>query len=69
MAGRYESLSDNLKLIVLWPSKEDPGLWVQDSRDHNDYNTVYSGNLLVFGKDTTDILMVFNTSFPLIEVG
>ena len=41
---------------------------MQDYRYHNEYITVKSGDLIIFSKDPTGILRVFNTLFPLKEV-
>ena len=69
MARWHEALSYKLKLVGLLPSKADPDLWMQDSEDHYEYVTVYSGDLLVFNKDPTSILIGLNTFFPLKGVG
>ena len=69
MAMWHEALLYKSNIIVLLPSKVDPDLWMQDSEDHYEYVTVYSGDLLVFNKDPTSILIGLNTFFPLKGVG
>ena len=61
----HEALSNKLNIIGFLPSKAYPDLWMQDSRYHNEYITVKSGDLIIFSKDPTGILRVFNTLFPL----
>ena len=69
MARWHEELSDNLKLIIFYPSKANPYLWMQDYGYQYEYTNIYSDNLLVFSKIHTVILRGLNTLFLLKVVG
>ena len=58
-------ISNNLKLIVFFPSKVYQDLCIQDYGYHYEYITIYSDEIVDFIKDPTRILSVFDTLFQL----
>ena len=69
MAMCYEALSYTLNMILFFPYKEDPDIWIQDIGVHYQFITIYYDDLLVFSKDNTGILRVLNTLLQLKVVG
>ena len=69
MARLYEALLDKLKLVEFRPYKVEADLWIQDAWFNYEYITIYSDEVIFFGNDTTGILKLLNTLFPLKGVG
>ena len=65
MAMCYEALSYTLNMILFFPYKEDPDIWIQDIGVHYQFITIYYDDLLVLIKYTSGTFRILNTLFPM----
>ena len=54
----HENLSENLRKLVYFPSKSDPGIWINYTKYHYVYIVTYCENVLICNKDTMSLVPI-----------